>query len=144
MKTFQIIYNSRNYLQLLNLFIPIMIHFKSTTVEIIYSYSTMLGLKKESNLQQQKLSIVTQLLLMVVALMDLQQQKLSIVTQHRRNGQMCIYLQQQKLSIVTQPFNTTHNICIYNSRNYLQLLNCMPYRASFYIYNSRNYLQLLN
>ena len=76
--------------------------------------------------------------------MNLQQQKLSIVTQRKMIWENDIDLQQQKLSIVTQPFCDQSTILIYNSRNYLQLLNCNRKAIDRYIYNSRNYLQLLN
>ena len=123
MKTWcHLIYNSRNYLQLLNRIevqkillylqqqklsivtqrIVFNAGVESTTVEIIYSYSTyhhQLALQQSTtveiiysysthglsdiclNLQQQKLSIVTQLKRSIIMLQNLQQQKLSIVTQ---------------------------------------------------------------
>ena len=116
------IYNSRNYLQLLNENQHHILD-QSTTVEIIYSYST-------TSLQ--------------FSGVYLQQQKLSIVTQPCNNSPNFSYLQQQKLSIVTQRYIPRKILSIYNSRNYLQLLNLAVLTRQTFIYNSRNYLQLLN
>ena len=54
------------------------------------------------------------------------------------------YLQQQKLFKVTQPVLQYKNTYIYNSRNYLRLLNKCAFIIPYSIYNSRNYLRLLN
>ena len=75
------------------------------------------------HLQQQKLFKVTQPLNLMSDYFDLQQQKLFKVTQHQQRSQTLLNLQQQKLFKVTQQMQAYCWDLIYNSRNYLKLLN---------------------
>ena len=138
------IYNSRNYICLLDIIRP-GTKYSSTTVEIIFVFQTCCDCAKGSLSTTVEIIFVFQTRLLGCSLMDLQQQKLYLSFRlHLLKIKFKASTTVEIIFVFQTCTRCSFVVQIYNSRNYICLLDRTHKKMTRNIYNSRNYICLLD